>query len=107
VPPEAGHTARNHSPAFRWRRRRNQGYLVPVRHPHLIRLADLRNSDHQISEIEPRHLADLPDVVELVRDRPERFNLFSNDLAFSADDPSYKALKAAFDGCLPALRTTC
>jgi predicted AAA+ superfamily ATPase len=51
-------------------------------------------------EVEPRHLADLPDIVNLVHDRPERFILFCDDLSFEADDPSYKALKAVLDGSL-------
>ncbi|MGE0371198.1 MAG: ATP-binding protein [Gammaproteobacteria bacterium] len=51
-------------------------------------------------EVEPRHLTDLHDIVDLVHDRPERFILFCDDLSFEADDPSYKALKAVLDGSL-------
>jgi hypothetical protein len=54
----------------------------------------------RVIEVEPHHLADLPDIVDLVYDRPERFILFCDDLSFEADDPSYKALKAVLDGSL-------
>jgi predicted AAA+ superfamily ATPase len=54
----------------------------------------------RVIEIEPRHLADLPDIVDLVYGRPERYILFCDDLSFEADDSSYKALKAVLDGSL-------
>src|SRR5512138_1098073 len=38
--------------AFRWRRRNGVGQLVPVPHPHLIALADLRDIDRQKGMIE-------------------------------------------------------
>jgi predicted AAA+ superfamily ATPase len=48
-------------------------------------------------------LADIPDIVELVEGRPERFILYCDDLSFNADEPGYPALKAALDGSLTAL----
>jgi predicted AAA+ superfamily ATPase len=48
-------------------------------------------------------LADLPDIVELVAGRPERFILYCDDLSFSADEPGYPALKATLDGSLTML----
>ncbi|HRF44371.1 MAG TPA: DUF815 domain-containing protein, partial [Candidatus Competibacteraceae bacterium] len=33
--------------AFRWRRTGQRGHLQPVRHPHRLRLADLRRIDRQ------------------------------------------------------------
>ncbi|MCC6207826.1 MAG: ATP-binding protein [Gammaproteobacteria bacterium] len=51
-------------------------------------------------EVEAGHLADLPDIIDLVHGRPERFILFCDDLSFEADDSSYKALKAVLDGSL-------
>ncbi len=48
-------------------------------------------------------LADLPDIVELVAGRPERFILYCDDLSFSADEPGYPALKATLDGSLTTL----
>ncbi len=38
--------------AFRWRRQMNGGYLQPIRHPHHLRLEDLRQIDRQKAEIQ-------------------------------------------------------
>jgi predicted AAA+ superfamily ATPase len=54
----------------------------------------------RLVEVEPAHLVDLPDVVGLLRGRPERFLVFCDDLSFQADDGSYKALKAILDGSI-------
>ena len=56
----------------------------------------------RLIEVEARHLVDLPAIVRAIADRPERFILFCDDLSFEADDPSYKALKAALDGSVAA-----
>lgn len=52
----------------------------------------------RIIEIDKSLLADLPQIVGLVADRPERFILFCDDLSFEAGDDGYKALKVALDG---------
>ena len=47
------------------------------------------------------HREDLPSVgrlLNLLRDREERFLLFCDDLSFSHDDQHYKSLKAVLDG---------
>lgn len=54
----------------------------------------------RLIEVEPRHLDDLPDIVDLVHGRDERFILFCDDLSFGADDASYKSLKAVLDGSI-------
>ena len=54
----------------------------------------------RLIEIDKQHLADLPDIVDLVYDRPERFILFCDDLSFSAEEPGYQALKAILDGSI-------
>ena len=56
----------------------------------------------RLIEVDKAHLADLPRIVDLVYDRPERFILYSDDLSFEADDPSYKSLKATLDGSIAA-----
>ncbi|WP_163140330.1 ATP-binding protein [Arhodomonas sp. KWT] len=56
----------------------------------------------RIIEVDAHHLVDLPDIVALLHDRPERFVIFCDDLSFEADDASYKALKAVLDGSLAA-----
>lgn len=133
--------------AFRWRRTASAGFLVPVAHPHKIRLDDLRGIDEQkkiierntrqflagrpannvlltgargtgksslvkavlnqfatkglrLIEVEKRDLGDLPDILDLIFDRPERFILFCDDLSFTAEEPGYPALKAILDGSI-------
>lgn len=56
----------------------------------------------RLVEIDKQDLTDLPELVELLYGRPERFILFCDDLSFEAGDPSYKALKAALDGSVAA-----
>jgi hypothetical protein len=56
----------------------------------------------RLIEVDRQDLCDLPQIADLVRDRPERFILFCDDLSFEADDASYKALKAILDGSLSA-----
>jgi predicted AAA+ superfamily ATPase len=43
---------------------------------------------------------DLPDIVDLVAGRRERFVVFCDDLSFEASDPGYKSLKVALDGTI-------
>src|SRR5512135_824374 len=57
----------------------------------------------RVIEVGKDGLADLPDIVELISGRPERFILYCDDLSFNADEPGYPALKAALDGSLTAL----
>lgn len=57
----------------------------------------------RLIEVDKQHLIDLPDILDHLYDRPEKFILFCDDLSFEADDPSYKALKAALDGSLSVL----
>ncbi len=52
----------------------------------------------RLVEVDAHDLIDLPHIVEPLTRRPERFILFVDDLSFSADDSSYRALKAALDG---------
>ncbi len=137
------------APAFRWRVRRDHGYLEAVHHPHHVLSENLLHIGEQkdqlvrntaqfvrglpannallwgsrgtgkssliksllpafeaeglrLVEVEPTHLVDLPDIVAKLRDRPERFILFCDDLSFEAGDASYKALKAILDGAVEA-----
>ena len=139
----------NAATAFRWRRRNGRAALWPIRQPHAIRLADLRDIDVQkqrvvrnteqflagcgannvlltgargtgksslikalldayaeqglrVIEVERDDLVDLPDIIELLVERPEKFILFADDLSFEADEPAYKALKSVLDGSFAA-----
>jgi len=56
----------------------------------------------RLIEVEKVDLVDLPDIAELVSDRPERFIVFCDDLTFDAGEPGYKALKVMLDGTVAA-----
>lgn len=56
----------------------------------------------RLIEVEAGDLVDLPDIVERIDGRPERFLIFCDDLSFEADDARYKALKAVLDGSVAA-----
>ena len=52
----------------------------------------------RLIEVDKADLVDLPDIVDLVGDRPERFIVFCDDLSFDDGEPGYKALKSILDG---------
>jgi len=54
----------------------------------------------RLIEVDKRDLVDLPDIVDLIAGRPERFVVFCDDLSFEASDAGYKALKVALDGTI-------
>lgn len=54
----------------------------------------------RLIEVDKRVLIDLPELVDLIGERPEKFILYCDDLSFEADEPSYKALKVILDGSI-------
>ena len=52
----------------------------------------------RLIEVDKADLVDLPDIVDLVAPRPERFVVFCDDLSFDEGEPGYKALKSILDG---------
>jgi uncharacterized protein len=56
----------------------------------------------RLIEVDKSDLIDLPDIVDLLEGRPERYIIFCDDLSFDAGDASYKALKVVLDGSLAA-----
>jgi hypothetical protein len=54
----------------------------------------------RLIEVDKRDLVDLPDIVDLVGNRKERFLVFCDDLSFEASDAGYKSLKVALDGSI-------
>jgi len=61
----------------------------------------------RVIEVEKRDMVDLPDIVERICARPERFVLYCDDLSFEADEPGYKALKVVLDGSVAAASENC
>jgi predicted AAA+ superfamily ATPase len=56
----------------------------------------------RLIEIDKDDITDLPDIVELVSDRPEKFMIFCDDLSFEDGESGYKALKSILDGSVAA-----
>lgn len=56
----------------------------------------------RLIEVDKQDLGDLPDIIDLVRSRPERFLLFCDDLSFEPGESGYTALKAALEGSIAA-----
>ncbi len=56
----------------------------------------------RLIEVDKTELVDLPDIVELVSQRPEKFIVFCDDLSFDEGEPGYKALKSVLDGSVAA-----
>ena len=54
----------------------------------------------RLIEVDKADLVDLPDIVELVAERPERFVVYCDDLSFDEGEPGYKALKVMLDGSI-------
>jgi predicted AAA+ superfamily ATPase len=65
-------------------------------------LTDFASEGLRLVEVDKMDLVDLPDITDRLRNRPERFLIFCDDLSFDADEPGYKALKVALDGSVSA-----
>ena len=66
----------------------------------LVRACLARFGAHglRVIEVDRLDLHHLPEIVDLVRERAERFIVFCDDLTFDAQDSGYKALKTILDG---------
>ena len=56
----------------------------------------------RLIEVDKSELVDLPDIVDLVAQRSEKFVVFCDDLSFDEGEPGYKALKSVLDGSVAA-----
>src|SRR5690606_826228 len=56
----------------------------------------------RLIEIDKSDLGDLPEIVEIVAGRPERYLVFCDDLSFEEGEAGYKALKSVLDGSIAA-----
>ena len=56
----------------------------------------------RLIEVDKDDLIDLPDIVDLLEGRRERFIIFCDDLSFEAGETAYKALKSVLDGSIAA-----
>ena len=60
------------------------------------------NRKLRVIEVDKDDLIDLPDIVDLIAERPEKFIIFCDDLSFDAGEGGYKALKVILDGTIAA-----
>ncbi len=56
----------------------------------------------RLIEVDKHDLIDLPDIVDQISARSERFIIFCDDLSFEAAEAGYKALKVVLDGSIAA-----
>ena len=56
----------------------------------------------RLIEVDKHDLIDLPDIVDQICARTERFIIFCDDLSFEAAEAGYKALKVVLDGSISA-----
>ena len=59
----------------------------------------------RLIEVDKADLVDLPDIVDVVSNRPEKFIVYCDDLSFEEGEPGYKALKSILDGTIAASST--
>ncbi len=63
-------------------------------------LSEFSKDGLRLVEVEKEDLVDLPEIVEILRNRPECFIVFCDDLSFEATEPGYKSLKVVLDGSI-------
>jgi predicted AAA+ superfamily ATPase len=56
----------------------------------------------RLVEVARDDLADFPSIIQLLRERPERFILFIDDLSFDEHERDYRGLKAVLEGSIEA-----
>lgn len=54
----------------------------------------------RVVEVDRDDLIHLPEIVDLIRDEPYRYLIFSDDLSFDAGERGYKALKTVLEGSI-------
>ena len=56
----------------------------------------------RLIEVDKPDMVDLPDIIDVVAARPEKFIIFCDDLSFEEGEPGFKALKSILDGTVAA-----
>jgi predicted AAA+ superfamily ATPase len=59
-----------------------------------------QNRNLRLIEVAKSDLKDLPEIVEKLRNLPQKFIIFVDDLSFEEDDDAFKALKVVLEGNL-------
>ena len=56
----------------------------------------------RLIEVAKSELKSLPQIVEYLRNKPQKFIIFVDDLSFEEDDDAFKALKVVLEGAITA-----
>ena len=72
--------------------------LVKAVHADIVKSAGNGGHGLKLIEIHREDINSMPRLMGLLRNQPNRFILFCDDLSFDAGDTSYKSLKAALEG---------
>ena len=72
--------------------------LVKAIHAHINRERAADSHALKLLEIHREDIDSLPALMNIVRQSPQQFIVFCDDLSFDGDDTSYKSLKAALEG---------
>jgi hypothetical protein len=51
-------------------------------------------------ELPKSHICDFPDIIKILKDKPQKFIIFIDDLVFGDDEESYTSLKSVLEGGL-------
>jgi predicted AAA+ superfamily ATPase len=65
-------------------------------------LTEFASRGLRLIEVDKLDLVDLPEIVDPLYERSERYVIFTDDLSFEAYEPGYKSLKAMLDGSIAA-----
>ena len=57
----------------------------------------------RLIEVDKEDLIHLPEIVDLIAGRRERFVIFCDDLSFETGEPGYKAMKSILDGSITGM----
>jgi uncharacterized protein len=60
------------------------------------------DSQLRLIEVSKSDLIDLPQILDLLTDLPQKFIIFVDDLSFEADDEAFKSLKVVLEGGVTA-----
>jgi predicted AAA+ superfamily ATPase len=63
-------------------------------------LNEFREAGLRIIEVDKQDLVYLPEIVDEIRELPQRFIIYCDDLSFEARDSRYKSLKSVLEGSI-------
>jgi predicted AAA+ superfamily ATPase len=72
--------------------------LVKAAHAAVNASLGARRGTLKLIEIHREDIESLPELMALLRETPDRFIIFCDDLSFDGEDTSYKSLKAVLEG---------